>query len=60
MEVELIALASTSMKAKCLRNLLIEILLGSKSLHSLVIHCDIQDAIYKARSNIYTEKSKHI
>ena len=54
------ALASAGQEAKWLRNLLLEILLASKNVSKVLIHCDSQAIMARAFSEVYNGKSRHI
>ena len=60
MESEFVALAKTGKEAEWLKDFLLEISLISKSVSSILIHCDSQITIARAYSDIYNGKSRHI
>ena len=60
MESEFVALAETGKEAEWLRDFLLEISLISKSVSSILIHCDSQATLARAYSDIYNGKSRHI
>ena len=60
MEVELIALASTSEETNWLRDLLYEIPLWEKPIPPILIHCDSTAAIGRVRNRYYNGKSRPI
>ena len=59
-EVELIALASTSKEANWLRDLLYEIPLWEKPIPPILIHCDSTAAIDRVKNHYYNDKSRLI
>jgi len=60
MESEFIALAATSIKAKWLRNMILDIKLWPQSMSSISLHRDSQSTMPRAFSKIYNGKSRHI
>ena len=60
MESEFVALTKTGKEAEWLRDFLLEISLISKSVSSILIHCDSQATLARAYSDIYNGKSRHI
>ncbi|GJW02389.1 zinc finger, CCHC-type containing protein [Tanacetum coccineum] len=60
MESEFVALAAVGKEAKWLRNLILEILLWSKSIAPISISCDSASTLAKAYSQMYNRKSRHL
>ena len=60
MEIELIALASTSEKANWLRDLIYEISLWEKPIPPILIHCNSTATIGRVRNCYYNGKSRPI
>ena len=60
MEVELIALASTSEEANWLRDMLYEIPLWEKPIPPILIHCDSTAIIGRVKNHYYNGKSRPI
>ncbi|GKD81557.1 zinc finger, CCHC-type containing protein [Tanacetum coccineum] len=60
MEYEFVALAATGKEAEWLRNLILEILLWSKPIAPISIHCDSVATLAKAYSQMYNGKSIHL
>ncbi|GKE12958.1 hypothetical protein Tco_1416509 [Tanacetum coccineum] len=60
MESEFVALAAAGKEAEWLRNLILEILLWSKLISPISIHCDSVVTLVKAYSQMYNEKSRHL
>ena len=54
------ALTSAGQEAEWLRDLLIEILLASKNVSKVSIHCDTQATLARVYSEVYNRKSRHI
>ncbi|GJZ17036.1 zinc finger, CCHC-type containing protein, partial [Tanacetum coccineum] len=59
-EFEFVALAAAGKEAEWLKNLLLEILLWSKPIAPISIHCDSAVTLEKAYSQIYNKKSRHL
>ena len=60
MESEFIALDKAAEEAEWLRNFLEDIPMWEKPVPALVVHCDSQSAIARARNSMYNGKSRHI
>ena len=60
MESEFIALDKAGEEAEWLRNFLEDIPCWPKPVSAICVHCDSQSAIYRAQSQIYNGKSRHI
>ncbi|GKB44735.1 hypothetical protein Tco_0889677 [Tanacetum coccineum] len=60
MESEFVALAATGKEAEWLRNLIHEILIWSKPIAPISIHCESAATLAKAYSQMYNGKSKHL
>ncbi|GJS69353.1 hypothetical protein Tco_0702194, partial [Tanacetum coccineum] len=60
MEFEFIALAAACKEAEWLRNLILEILLWSKTIAPISIHCHSAAILAKAYSQMYNGKSRHL
>ena len=60
MELEFIALESTSKEAEWLRNFLSGIPLGMQSTPSVSMHCDYQAAISITKNKTFNGKNRHI
>ncbi|GKE28607.1 hypothetical protein Tco_1443991, partial [Tanacetum coccineum] len=60
MEYEFVALAAAGKEAKCIRNLIHEILIWPKLIAPISIHCDSAATLAKAYSQIYNGKSRHL
>ncbi|GKB49190.1 hypothetical protein Tco_0899943 [Tanacetum coccineum] len=60
MESEFVALAATGKKVEWLRNLILDILLWSKPISPISIHCDSVVTLVKANSQMYNENSRHL
>ncbi|GKC20507.1 hypothetical protein Tco_1022657 [Tanacetum coccineum] len=59
-ESEFVALAAACKEAEWLRNLILEILLWSKSIAPISIICDSAATLAKAYSQMYNRKSRHL
>lgn len=60
MEAELIALEKACSEAEWLRSFLVDIPLWNEQVPPVIIHCDCQAAIARAKSKNYNGKSRHI
>ncbi|GJU07266.1 hypothetical protein Tco_1123696 [Tanacetum coccineum] len=60
MKSEFVALASASKEAEWLRNAIFEIILWSKPIALISIHCDSATTLEKAYSQMYNGKSRHL
>ena len=60
MEFEFIALDKAGEEVEWLRNFLEDIPCWPKPVSAICIHCDSQSTIYRAHSQIYNGKSRHI
>ncbi|GKD44893.1 hypothetical protein Tco_1269538 [Tanacetum coccineum] len=60
MEAEFVALVAAGKEAEWLRNLIYEILLWSKPISPISIHCDSATTLAKAYCHIYNGKSRHL
>ena len=60
MESKFVVLVKMGKKAKCLRDLLLEILFTSKSVSLILIHYNSQATLARAYNDIYSEKSRNI
>ncbi|GJS78014.1 zinc finger, CCHC-type containing protein [Tanacetum coccineum] len=60
MESEFVALAAAGKEAEWLRNLILKILIWSKLIAPISIHCDSAATLAKAYSQMYNGKSRHL
>ncbi|GJY97913.1 zinc finger, CCHC-type containing protein, partial [Tanacetum coccineum] len=60
MKYEFVALRAAGKKAEWLRNVILKILLWSKPIELISIHCDSATTLEKAYSQMYNGKSRHL